>query len=335
MCHQQYFIEYILGHRQIVGIAADKGTIVHKVLEICAACKKAFQDGEEYIEDEIVGKLHTHKYEPEYLNNIIDIVYNYYSSAITHHNWTLKHYQDCVNWSWQALKYNNGMFDPRTRLVVAPEIQFDFEIQEDWSHYRYDTEDGIIEGNLALKGTIDLITELDPTCYEMIDWKTGQRKDWATDHIKNEALLYKDPQLRMYHYAMIHLFPNIKRFLITIFFIKDGGPYTLLFEEKDIETTLAMIRKRYEYIQQTTIPRLNKSWKCNRLCHYGKNSFEDTDIEPLIEERPYQVTRQGQYMLMCEQVKYMTQREGIEWVCGNMKKPGFSLTAYKSPGEVE
>ena len=40
MCEQQYFLEYVLGYRGPSGQKADKGTIVHKVLEILAVIKK-------------------------------------------------------------------------------------------------------------------------------------------------------------------------------------------------------------------------------------------------------------------------------------------------------
>lgn len=44
MCEQQYFLEYVLGWRGPSGQKADKGTIVHKVLEILACIKKGTQD---------------------------------------------------------------------------------------------------------------------------------------------------------------------------------------------------------------------------------------------------------------------------------------------------
>lgn len=40
MCEQQFFIEYVLGWRGPSNQKADKGTIVHKVLEILAIIKK-------------------------------------------------------------------------------------------------------------------------------------------------------------------------------------------------------------------------------------------------------------------------------------------------------
>ena len=52
MCEQQYFIEYNLGIRSPSNKKADKGTIVHKVLEILAGIKLTEQNKEsEYIDD--------------------------------------------------------------------------------------------------------------------------------------------------------------------------------------------------------------------------------------------------------------------------------------------
>ena len=44
-CPQQYLVEYFLGWRGPSNKKADKGTIVHKVLEVAALAKKAAQDG--------------------------------------------------------------------------------------------------------------------------------------------------------------------------------------------------------------------------------------------------------------------------------------------------
>ena len=69
-CPMQYYLEYTLGWRGKSGQKADKGTIVHKALEICAVCKKGAQDGKKNITDDVVGKVITDLYEPEYLSLI-------------------------------------------------------------------------------------------------------------------------------------------------------------------------------------------------------------------------------------------------------------------------
>ena len=62
MCEQQYFIEYILGWRGLSNKKADKGTIVHKVLEILAYIKKNQQDGNKSFIDDIAGEIFVDKY---------------------------------------------------------------------------------------------------------------------------------------------------------------------------------------------------------------------------------------------------------------------------------
>ena len=216
-CPMQYYLEYTLGWRGPSNKKADKGTIVHKVLEICAVAKKALQDGKKIITDEHIGRVSTCNYKPEYLDKITARVYEYYTSRIHHHQWGEKDAKDCQKWVWKALEYNDGMFDPRNRDVVDAEPHFDFSIKQDWANYSYDIGDEKIEGCLSLKGTIDLVTRLDEDTIEVIDWKTGRRLDWATGKEKTQASLFKDPQLRIYHYAVKQMYPDISSFIITIF----------------------------------------------------------------------------------------------------------------------
>ena len=59
-CQMQYFITYVLGHRSISGKKAQLGTIVHKVMECLASCKKHLQDKERKsmsIMDDAIGKI--------------------------------------------------------------------------------------------------------------------------------------------------------------------------------------------------------------------------------------------------------------------------------------
>ena len=158
MCPQQYFCEYVLGWRGSSGIKADKGTIVHKVLEVLAVAKKGKQDGSKFIEDDIVGKVWTNFCD---INELTEIVYKYYSEGNPQHDWKEKDFKDCKDWVWKALQLNEGMFDPRKCDVVAAEPHFDFEIDEDWAKYDYEIDGKKISGNLSMKGTIDLVRKVD------------------------------------------------------------------------------------------------------------------------------------------------------------------------------
>ena len=332
MCEQQYYIEYVLGWRGLSGQKADKGTIVHKVLEILAVIKQCQQDGIEFFEDDVIGKVETDQYN---LNRIIEQVYNYYSSNTPHHKWKPRDYKDCHSWVYKAIEFNDGMFDPMKRNILCPEQHFDFEIKKPWSSYKFNTTDGPLEGNLAMKGTIDLITKVSDDTIEVIDWKTGRRLDWATGKEKTQEKLENDPQLKIYHYAIKHLYPTISNIIFSIYFINDGGPFSVCFDDSDIASTEEMLRSKFEKIKNTTKPKLHKSWMCTKLCHFGKTTFEDTAIEPIYEYRDNQICSLGSAMTKCEQIKHDINLYGIDTATALYKHPNHVFGKYKAPGSTE
>ena len=331
MCEQQYFIEYVLGWRGLSGQKADKGTIVHKVLEILAVIKKAQQDGLLSVEDDVIGTINTSEYN---LNTITEQVYKHYSDATGHHKWSLKDYKDCHAWVYKAIEFNDGMFDPRNRNILRPEQHFDFVINKKWSDYTFKTPEGDLTGQLALKGTIDLVTLANEKTIEIIDWKTGRRLDWATGQEKTQEKLEKDPQLRIYHYAISQLYPNIDHIIFSIYFINDGGPFSICFDKSDLAATEDMLRQKFEYIKQTKKPRLNKSWMCSKLCHFGKTTFENTNIQPIEEYRDRQVCNVGSPMTKCEQIKHDIDLHGMDYVIESYKHHNHSFGKYKAPGSI-
>ena len=335
MCPQLYYINYVLGHNGPSGRAAIKGTITHKILEIIALCKKDYQGNKETIIDDIVGEINTHNYKSEYLEEIIDKIYDYYTLHATHIEWKNVDRKHCHDWTWKILSYNDRMFDPRNRNVIAVEPHFDFPIEESWAKYSYQVNNKLLQGQLYLKGTIDLICDLNDDCYEVIDWKTGRRLDWSTGEEKTYKKLENDPQLRIYYLAVKHLYPHIKAFIITIGFINHGGFFSLCFTDDDIEDTKLIIKNRFEKIKATTKPELHKSWRCTRFCHHGMNTFKGTNVEPMKETRDYQITTKSDVMTKCEQTKYMIEKNGINWVDKNYTKEGFDCSSYRSPGEID
>ena len=332
LCPMQYFGEYVLGWRGPSGQKADKGTITHKILEILAVIKKGIQDKKDYIDDDIVGLVHTEHYD---LDEISRSVYNYYSKQCSHHKWTEKDYKDCRLWVDKAISYHNGAFDPRNRTILVPEQHFDFEIKKPWAAYSYDTPQGKIEGYLALKGTIDLVTLVDKDTIEVVDWKTGRRLDWATGQEKTQEKLEHDPQLMIYYYAIRHLYPEIKHIIFSIYFINDGGPFSICFDHFDLGKTESMLRQKFEVIKNTKRPQLNKSWMCSKLCHFGKTTFENSHILPIVEYRDGQVCNKDQNMTKCEQLKHDIELKGMKNVIDEYTSPGYTVGKYKAPGSVE
>lgn len=333
-CPQRYYMEYNLGWKGPSGLKADRGTIVHKVLEILAIAKKAQQDKKKTFVDDYIGKVTLSKMAP--IDTITEQVFGYYTNLVNHHNWSEKDLKICQELVQTAITLNDGMFNPLKRDVVAPELHFDFQINEPWAKYEYQMPDGTqLDGQLAIKGTIDLITKVDDSVYEVVDWKTGKRLNWATGEEKTYEKLQDDPQLRMYHYALSKVYPDIDQIMVTIFFIADGGPFTICYTKDDLPKTEQMLREKFDIIRATQVPQLNRSWKCTKLCPFGKGTFDGTDKKVITEFRNGQVTRYGAPMTMCEQIRFEIQRKGMDKTTKEYLAPGHDVGYYKAPGGVE
>ena len=109
----------------------------------------------------------------------------------------------------------------------------------------------------------------------------------------------------------------------------------MYFSEKDISKTKEMLRRKFEQIKSTRIPMLKKSWKCTKLCHQGKSTFEGTSIHPMMENRHGERTSYGEYMTKCEQIKYEIERKGIQKVTEDYMAEGHNVAKYKAPGSLE
>ncbi len=301
-CEMSYFCNYVLGLDDPSGFAATKGSLTHKILELLA---------------------HTVKV-PHNVNGLIDKVYKTFSSESPRFNWSDNDYRDCKTWVYRALEFNNGQFDPRKSDIVAAEMPFDFEIQRPWAHYKY----GEKEGFLALKGTIDLVTRLTPKVFEVVDYKSGRRMNWNTGEVYTHESLRDNIQLRLYHYAVHHTYPELDQVLVTMFYLKDGGPYTICYNKEDLKVTENLLRRKFEQIQNTKVPHLTKSWKCSKLCTWGKTSFADCKfVEPIIDFN----NEDGSPLTKCKQLKFEIERQGVNNVIKKYTKPGHEIDFYKEP----
>lgn len=321
----QYFITYVLGHQSSSGKKADMGTIVHKVMETLARFKKEMQDKPKSkvlnIDDDALGKISigTKKlYQNSTISEILDKSFEYYSQRSPHNSFSKKDKDDCLAMCWSALEFNDGQFDPRNRNIVAAEPHFDIPIEESWAHYEYEVNGKKVKGQLAIKGTIDLVTESEPGVIEVIDWKTGRRLDWATGEEKTYAKLTKDAQLLLYNYAISKLFPQYNQAIMSIFFIKDGGPFSMCFDKSDQDSFLDMLKAKFENIKANNSPRPishdRNNWKCTKLCHFCKNNWPETNQN------------------MCVYIDDYLQKNGMEKTIEDCKRPGFDIGFYEAPG---
>jgi hypothetical protein len=158
--------------------------LAHKELLIKAG-KKVF-------EDDGLGKLKVSEMVPRVL---LDKSYEYYKGLTPQHDWCEEDRDDCWGWVQKALTDNNGEFNPANIDIVSPEIHFDLEIPHEWAAYEFVVNGKTIKGQLHIKGTIDLVRRVDETTFEIVDYKTGQRKDWNKNKIKDFNALMHDRQL--------------------------------------------------------------------------------------------------------------------------------------------
>lgn len=325
-CEMQYFITYVLGWQSPSGKKADLGTMTHAVFESLALCKKRLQMGEKgklTAEHEQLGVIpFTAKglYTDSFVDGLIDKSFAFYSENCQHNSFDEADRAFVAKMVWDTLAHNNGQFDPRNRKIIDTEPHFDIPITEDWAKFTFDGPNGPITGNLAIKGTIDLVTDAGNGIIEVVDWKTGQRLDWATGQKKDYDKLMKDTQLLLYHYAVKKLYPKYDNIIMSIFFCRDGGPFSLLYDEDDSKMFMDYMKSLFSEIIKNQSPKPiswdRKSFKCQKLCHFYKNNWEGTD-KPI-----------------CNFIEDQIHSIGMAQTVAKHSKPGFVIGTYKDPGAV-
>ena len=277
-CQHKYMIDYTLGWRSPANQKAEKGTIVHKALEMLARAKLAKQNLHSKFKDDELGEFHIDDIHPDIA---IQLAYHHISEKTKHlYQWNDKDFNEVRCWFYEAINYKKGLLHPYNQNIISPEIYFDITIKEPWAFYHYKMSNGQeLKGYLSIKGTLDLVIKLDDNTYELIDYKTGKRVDWNTGEEKNYDKLLVDTQLRLYHYALCYLFPDIEHFIISIFYINDGGLFSMNYERSELKQTENMIKKTFIDIRNNYIPKtIYPNWKCTKLCYFGRHDLEGNPI---------------------------------------------------------
>ena len=329
-CEMQYFMTYVLGYQSKSGKKADMGTMVHKVMEVLAGLKKYHQDSPRArilrVDDDAIGKFKCPRTElntDELVNKLIDLSIDSYAEK-SPHVFSKKDRQEIAKTAWCFLTHGDGQFDPRKRNIHFPEPHFDIPIEEDWAKFDYEVDGKVVQGQLAIKGTIDLVTLINEDTIEVVDWKTGRRMDWATGEVKDYNKLENDPQLLLYYYAISKLYPEFPNRIMSIFFYKDKdgnpdpSPFSICFSKEDESRFLEMLKNRVTEIRENVNPKpldpSRKHWKCTALCHFCKNDWPETNIS------------------MCEYIENHVNQHGMEKTIKDCTRKGFDIGFYEAPG---
>lgn len=329
-CEMQYFLTYVLGWQSDSGKKADMGTMAHKVMEILAGLKKCQQDHprKKYleIEDDKCGKIRISKddlYTDTFIDEMTELAIAKYAED-SKHKFYRKDRKDVRDTVETFLTHSDGLFDPRQRNIYHPEAHFDIPIEEDWAKFEYEINGEKVNGQLAIKGTIDLTTLVNDDTIEVIDWKTGRRMDWATGEVKDYKKLENDAQLLLYFYAISKIYPQYKHKIMSIFFYKDSEgevdpmPFSICFGPEDEQRFLDKLKTRFLEIQQNNNPKpmdvTRTHWKCKYLCHFCKNKWDDSNDN------------------MCIYIEKHLKKHGMEETVKKCTRPGFNIGFYEAPG---
>ena len=184
------------------------------------------------------------RYGNTFINKLIKQAYDLYVAS--NHDDQPSDFKCVYNWTWMALEGSDRRYDPRFCDILKPEQRFDVQLDEEWAKYDFTLDGEKLSGHLSLKGTVDLMRIHDEDTIEIVDWKTGARKNWSTGKVKELDCLMQDTQLMLYYLAVRLMYPQYKNIIITIYFIRDGGPFTLPFDDSILPTAKQRIRELFE-----------------------------------------------------------------------------------------
>ena len=271
MCEMKYFFQYVLGMKDKTNKKAVLGTVFHRAMQVLADKKIAQSNKKRKLKNDDIQDLTFA--ECDDIEYVTSICFEYYKKHEDDVDLMPKDLKTCIDWVYKALAYNNGSLDPRNQNVHATELFFDIEIKKPWAEYHYNVNGKEFSGNLAIKGTIDLIVKEDDSYYQVLDYKSGKRLNWATGREKTYEDLCSDKQLLLYFYALKNMYPN-HDFYTSIYYVNDGGIFDIVFSDEDYEKAEKMLKAKFEYIRSIELPKLlsedQSHWKCTKLCKFSE-----------------------------------------------------------------
>lgn len=274
LCAQKFMLTYCFGFREPGNQAAEKGSLCHCVFETLAQKKLCLQTNKTEFDNDTFGTMHID--ECNNINKLIDRAYDHFSKESLF-KWTPKDKRDVTTWIHDTLQHANGVWNPLNREIFAVEHFFDIELPFDWAKYYHKFEDGhIIEGNIRLRGSIDLIVleNAATKTLSICDWKTGSCFNFKTFKPKTFEDLRNEPQFLIYYWAAHQMFPGYE-ILFDVFYCKDGGPSNLGYTPHDVDRGLEVIKSIYMEIRSNIEPKLNVGKVCS-FCPWSKLLYKDS-----------------------------------------------------------
>ena len=299
LCQTQCVLTYAMGMESKAGAAASMGSCVHKMMELRALGSMAQKSGKESFEYEHWGTI-----ESSWAMNLDQTIDKCHENQLELDNHVdpkkiIK--SKILGWAKKAIE-DYPQYDPINLNIIAIEQYFDIEIQEEWAKYKKELNGVMYEGYMKIKGTVDCILSHTDDIIEVFDYKTGSRKCFATEKEKTLEYLKEDKQLLFYLYALNKLYPG-KTFIMTLYFINDGGIYSVIGDGEMLQRAEDMIKEKYleiTTVQNPTVRNAKRNdFKCIHCCKYSKpanftrgmsvcefmqNKFKTIGVEKTVEK---------------------------------------------------
>ena len=276
-CPLRYFANHVLGLKYPSGPKALLGTAFQEVMEVLAHNQDFTDEQVENLTREVYDKM----------VDSVDFARVPPSSIRKGGERKSKEawlpFRDLKKSVDNVMSMEPRAFDVRKMDVVATELKFDVEIKEPWARYDFTLKGKRYQGNLRLKGSIDLIVRNEDGTLSIIDWKSGKTEDMNTGEKKTFEDYEQDLQMAMY-YMVTRYYLGYDISDVTLCFLNEKEVYTLHFDE---DLVLDRIRSIYEEMQQCVFPEKIDSKFCMRFCPYSKNDFGSVTSLPLIKPRDY------------------------------------------------
>lgn len=268
-CQFKYFLNNICNIDSVPNKKALLGTIVHHVLEIIAKTKKTGHY-------KLKSKINNHSY-------LLDLCWNKYCKQHEHlFEFEKKDKTFCLQMIENVLQSD---YNPLNYKILATEQQFALKINRPGFK------------DFELRGTMDLIVEIDKDTIGLNDYKTGLRKDWSTGKLKEYEDFLETTQLQVYDLALKALYPQYKYRQLTLYYTQDGGPFTVSFDDNGRNKSISKIRWYYNTIKGTDIAgrlkddpkKKDQAWKCLYVCQFGKfiQSYRSKDNKEILRTYSY------------------------------------------------
>lgn len=272
-CAFKYYLNYELEIKTSGGKAAIIGNIVHQTFEWMSLLKKK-------------GKINV---DPIWL---FDRAWDMYPHKDLRKYTTRGESADYKRTKEIIYKIvDDDNYNPYKLNVIDAEKWFEIDLPGE----EFEVNDNGIKKQLKVRGYIDLVHKISDNTLEIIDWKSGKR-DSPFDTTKMDFYgLSKKLQGGLYYLASILLYPQYKNIVLTFYYIADGGPTTISFDESDIPIILSKLYGHFKTIKQDSSVRRNRSWRC-KMCGYSKQdictkiwSDYNTFDEKIVKEKYYKI----------------------------------------------